>query len=113
MYYTIVCGKSARHNVKVAGERVRVWVVDDHPASIEAALCFCCSEALQNAAKHGGPGTTVTITVHADDRMLTLTISDTGRGFDPATVGTQYDRPPVSRCIHRHRPNRTNTGVCS
>ena len=59
-----------------------------YPASIEAALYFCCSEALQNAAKHGGPGTTVTITAHADDRTLTLTISDTGRGFDPATAGT-------------------------
>ena len=59
-----------------------------YPASIEAALYFCCSEALQNAAKHGGPGTTVTITAHADERMLTLTISDTGRGFDRATVGT-------------------------
>jgi signal transduction histidine kinase len=58
-----------------------------YPASIEAALYFCCSEALQNAAKHGGPGTTVIITGHADDRMLTLTISDTGRGFDPATEG--------------------------
>ena len=59
-----------------------------HPAPIETALYFCCSEALQNAAKHGGPGTTVTITAHADDRMLTLTIGDTGRGFDPATIGT-------------------------
>ncbi|HTQ22961.1 sensor histidine kinase [Mycobacterium sp.] len=58
-----------------------------YPASIEAALYFCCSEALQNAAKHGGPDTTVTITAHVDDRMLTLTISDTGRGFDPATSG--------------------------
>ena len=59
-----------------------------YPASIEAALYYCCSEALQNAAKHGGPGTTVTITAHPDDGMLTLTISDTGRGFDPATTGT-------------------------
>ncbi|MGO9384895.1 MAG: sensor histidine kinase, partial [Mycobacterium sp.] len=59
-----------------------------YPASIETALYFCCGEALQNAAKHGGPDTTVTITARADDRMLTLTISDTGRGFDPATVGT-------------------------
>jgi len=59
-----------------------------YPVSIETALYFCCSEALQNAAKHGGPDTMVTITAHADDRMLTLTISDTGRGFDPATVGT-------------------------
>jgi signal transduction histidine kinase len=59
-----------------------------YPGSIEAALYFCCSEALQNAAKHGGPDTTVTITADADDRMLTLTISDTGRGFDPGTIGT-------------------------
>ncbi len=59
-----------------------------YPASIEAAFYFCCSEALQNVAKHGGPSTTVTITAHADERMLTLTISDTGRGFDPATTGT-------------------------
>ncbi|MBV9353013.1 MAG: sensor histidine kinase, partial [Mycobacterium sp.] len=59
-----------------------------YPAPVEAALYFCCSEALQNAAKHGGPDTTVTITAHADERMLTLTISDTGRGFDPAITGT-------------------------
>jgi signal transduction histidine kinase len=59
-----------------------------YPASIEAALYYCCSEALQNAAKHGGPGTTVTITADADDRRLRLTICDTGRGFDPATIGT-------------------------
>ena len=59
-----------------------------YPASIETALYFCCSEALQNAAKHGGPGTTVTITAHTDDRGLTLTIGDTGSGFDPATIGT-------------------------
>jgi signal transduction histidine kinase len=59
-----------------------------YPASTEAALYFCGSEALQNAAKHGGPDTTVTITAHAKARMLTLTISDTGRGFDPATIGT-------------------------
>jgi signal transduction histidine kinase len=59
-----------------------------YPAAIETALYFCCSEALQNAAKHGGPDTTVTITAHANDETLTLTISDTGRGFDPATTGT-------------------------
>lgn len=62
--------------------------LERYPAPIEAALYFCCSEALQNAAKHGGPGTVVTITAHADARALTLTISDTGRGFEPATIGT-------------------------
>jgi signal transduction histidine kinase len=59
-----------------------------YPAATEAALYFCCSEALQNAAKHGGPDTTATITARAEDRRLTLTISDTGPGFDPATTGS-------------------------
>jgi signal transduction histidine kinase len=56
--------------------------------STEAALYFCCSEALQNAAKHGGPGTTVTISARTDAQTLTLTISDTGGGFEPTTGGT-------------------------
>jgi signal transduction histidine kinase len=68
--------------------RLNLQGLGRYPAAIEAALYVCCSEALQNATKHGGPGTTVTITAHADDRTLTLTISDTGRGFDPATTGT-------------------------
>ncbi|MGB9250775.1 MAG: ATP-binding protein [Mycobacterium sp.] len=59
-----------------------------YPASIEAALYFCCSEALQNAIKHGGPGTAVTIAAHTDAQTLTVAVSDTGRGFEPATVGT-------------------------
>ena len=58
-----------------------------YPASVEAALYYCCSEALQNAAKHGGPGTTVTLTARANERRLSLTITDTGVGFDPATIG--------------------------
>jgi signal transduction histidine kinase len=59
-----------------------------YPDPIEAALYYCCTEALQNAAKHGGPGATVTITGRVDEQTLNLTISDTGRGFDPATTGT-------------------------
>ncbi|AGB25738.1 signal transduction histidine kinase [Mycobacterium sp. JS623] len=58
-----------------------------YPPSTEAALYYCCSEALQNAAKHGGPDTTVTIKARGDERALNLSISDTGRGFEPATIG--------------------------
>ncbi len=58
-----------------------------YPPSTEAALYYCCSEALQNAAKHGGPDINVMITAHADGQTLNLTISDTGQGFDPATIG--------------------------
>jgi signal transduction histidine kinase len=76
---------AARASVPV---RLNLQDLGRYPASTEAALYFCCSEALQNATKHGGPATMVTITAHADDRTLTLTITDTGRGFDPATTGT-------------------------
>jgi signal transduction histidine kinase len=61
--------------------------LDRYPPSTEAAFYYCCSEALQNAAKHGGPGTTVTVTAGADERTLTLTISDTGSGFNPKIMG--------------------------
>ena len=59
-----------------------------YPTSTEAALYYCCSEALQNAAKHGGSATSVTVTAHADERTLNLVISDTGRGFDPRPSGS-------------------------
>lgn len=58
-----------------------------YPTSTEAALYYCCSEALQNAAKHGGPDTAATISVRDDQGMLCLTVTDTGKGFDPATRG--------------------------
>jgi signal transduction histidine kinase len=61
--------------------------IDRYPPSTEAAFYYCCSEALQNAAKHGGPDTTVTVTAFADEQTLTLTISDTGCGFTPAIMG--------------------------
>jgi signal transduction histidine kinase len=76
---------AARASIPV---RLNLQDLGRYPASIEAALYFCCSEALQNATKHGGVDTTVTITANADDQRLTLTISDTGRGFDPTTIGT-------------------------
>jgi signal transduction histidine kinase len=59
-----------------------------YPTEIEAALYYCTTEALQNAAKHGGADTKATISAHADDRELTLTISDTGSGFNQGATGT-------------------------
>ncbi|AFM17123.1 signal transduction histidine kinase [Mycolicibacterium chubuense NBB4] len=61
--------------------------VGRHPPSVEAALYYCCSEALQNAAKHGGPATAVTVTVHQEDGLVAVTISDNGCGFDASARG--------------------------
>jgi signal transduction histidine kinase len=58
-----------------------------YPPSTEAAFYYCCSEALQNAAKHGGPDTTVMVTAVADEQTLTLMITDTGCGFTPTIMG--------------------------
>ncbi|MGU3501872.1 sensor histidine kinase [Mycobacterium sp. C31M] len=55
--------------------------------AVEAALYYCCSEALQNAAKHGGPAVTASITGRVDAQQLRLEIVDTGPGFDGATIG--------------------------
>jgi signal transduction histidine kinase len=59
------------------------------PQEVEAAVYFCCLEALQNAGKHAGEGATATVTVGrdvgADGRdTVTFTVADDGAGFDPA-----------------------------
>ncbi len=67
--------------------RVEIGALDRYPPSTEAALYFCCSEALQNAAKHGDSDTTVVVTAGNHDGRLRLTISDDGPGFAPDTQG--------------------------
>jgi signal transduction histidine kinase len=53
---------------------------------VEAAVYVCCLEALQNAAKHAGPGTSVAIHVRPAGGVLSFTVADDGAGFDPAVV---------------------------
>ncbi len=52
-----------------------------YPAEMEAAIYFCCLEALQNAAKHA-PGATVQIRVWEDAGGLLFAVSDDGPGFN-------------------------------
>jgi signal transduction histidine kinase len=57
---------------------------------VEAAVYFCCLEALQNVAKHAGPGATAAIHVRQRDGTLSFEIVDDGVGYeadDPATRG--------------------------
>ena len=62
-------------------------------APVEAAVYFCCLEALQNAGKYAGPDCHVTIHLDQADGVLRFAVADDGRGFDPAslngTVGLQ------------------------
>jgi signal transduction histidine kinase len=58
------------------------------PIDVEAALYFCCLEALQNAAKHA-EATWVYVEIHVvQPGEVRLTIQDDGRGFAPDEVGT-------------------------
>jgi signal transduction histidine kinase len=48
----------------------------------EAAVYFCCLEAMQNAGKHAGPEATINIHIWEDEGALRFEVSDTGPGFD-------------------------------
>jgi signal transduction histidine kinase len=52
---------------------------------IEAAVYFCCLEALQNAGKHAGEGASATIRVWKEEGALLFDVADNGAGFDPAS----------------------------
>ena len=55
------------------------------PAALEAALYFCCMEAVQNAAKHSG-ARSVSVRFATDNGRWRLTVVDDGAGFDPGHV---------------------------
>ena len=56
-----------------------------YPPEIEAAIYFCCLEALQNIAKYA-EANDATIQLGRSNGDLTFEVIDDGRGFDPATV---------------------------
>jgi signal transduction histidine kinase len=53
---------------------------------VELAAYYCCLEALQNAAKHGGPGASASIWLSDADGELRFRVEDDGQGFEPAGV---------------------------
>jgi signal transduction histidine kinase len=53
---------------------------------LEAAVYFCCLEALQNAAKYAGEAARACVTLASSDQELTFAVTDDGAGFDPSTV---------------------------
>ena len=56
--------------------------VGRYPQQVEAAVYFCCLEALQNAGKHAGDGAEATITLREDEGALLFEVADDGAGFD-------------------------------
>jgi signal transduction histidine kinase len=68
--------------------RIDAEEVPRQPRQVEAALYFCCLEALQNAAKHAG-ARRVDVRLERTGPhggLLRLLVHDDGAGFDPAVA---------------------------
>lgn len=57
-----------------------------YPQAVESAVYFCVLEALNNVAKYADASRATVLLEHAGD-LLTFTVSDDGRGFDPDRTG--------------------------
>jgi len=62
---------------------VRAEGIERYPTDLEAAVYFCCLEAMQNAGKHAGDGSIVTVEVEEADGELRFSVADDGVGFEP------------------------------
>ena len=75
----------------VAASAIPVTIAADGvgrlPTPVEAALYFCCMEAVQNAAKHSR-GRIVVVRLSEDEGRWRLVVTDDGVGFDEAQVRT-------------------------
>jgi signal transduction histidine kinase len=61
---------------------VEATALHRHTPDVEAAVYFCCLEALQNAGKHAGQGARARIRIWEEEGGLLFEISDDGAGFD-------------------------------
>jgi len=58
-----------------------------YPPELEAAVYFCCLEALQNAGKYAGEGATATVRIQQENDRLVFEVHDSGAGFDVTSQG--------------------------
>ena len=66
---------------------VQADALSRYPAEVEAAVYFCCLEAIQNACKHAGDGATLALRVWEEGPALAFDVTDDGAGFDAGGRG--------------------------
>ncbi|MEV0092826.1 sensor histidine kinase [Streptomyces sp. NPDC050738] len=83
---------AARHaeQTGAAAEVTVAGTVQPLPPGLEVVALRTCQESLANARKHAGPDTPVAITLTYADLALTVSVKDTGRGFDPRVPNQGY-----------------------
>lgn len=67
----------------------------------EAAVYYCCLEALQNAAKHAGPAARVTIHLDHTQEGLRFAVDDDGAGFAPGGGAARAGRGGLAHMQER------------
>ena len=78
--------------LEAAAERASMTVtvesdgVGRYTQELEAAIYFCCMEALQNAAKHAGEGAKATVRLSQVDGRVDFEVADDGRGYDSGSI---------------------------
>jgi signal transduction histidine kinase len=89
---TLLAGLAAtteefRHNSMIDVELEATPPIEEPPADTTAHLLGIVHESLANIARHSGASRAM-VAVSAADGGLELTVTDNGRGFDPATATT-------------------------
>ncbi|MGW7291786.1 sensor histidine kinase [Streptomyces xiamenensis] len=109
---------AARH-IRDTGTHVEVLIVGERsgaPTGTDVALLRTAQEALANVGKHAD-ATTVRIELRHENGLMILTVTDDGRGFDPATVRGGYGLPGIrtraatlgGSCTVRSAPGQGST----
>ncbi len=83
-------GVAAALRSAVQSAAIPVSITDNglsrHSSAVELAVYYCCLEALQNAAKHAGPGASASIWLSDDGGELRFSVNDDGTGFEPERI---------------------------
>jgi signal transduction histidine kinase len=88
IYPPLLRDRGLSEALRTAGNRAVLpteVVADDvgrYSGEVEAAVYFCCLEAMQNAGKHAGEGSAITVTVASTPDRLEFEVADDGAGFD-------------------------------
>jgi signal transduction histidine kinase len=83
--YAALTDAAARSPLPV---QLQLQEVGRRAPEIERAIYFSCVEALQNAAKHAGPGARVRLTLRADAVAIEFCVEDSGPGLGNAAAAT-------------------------
>jgi signal transduction histidine kinase len=90
IYPTVLRERGLAHALKAFARAVSIPVeIIDHgvgraASGVEIAIYYCLLEAIQNAVKHAGPHSRLTVTLSGSDGRIDFAVEDDGAGFDPA-----------------------------